>query len=57
MVKTLGTSNELIARDGVFIQILLYYSKLNNKLPQAIYKIFKEAVEIEENFVRLVYVD
>ena len=54
MVKTLGTSNELIARDeGLHTDFaVLLYSKLNNKLPQeTIYKIFKEAVEIEENFI------
>ena len=43
----------MIARDeGLHTDFILLYSKLNNKLPQeTIYKIFKEAVEIEENFI------
>ena len=54
MVKTLGTSNELIARDeGLHTDFaVLLYSKLVNKLPQTtIYKIISEAVKIEENFI------
>tara|TARA_B100000900_G_C20589318_1_gene720987 strand:- start:1110 stop:2069 length:960 start_codon:yes stop_codon:yes gene_type:complete len=54
MVKTLGKSNELIARDeGMHTDFaVLLYHKLNNKLSQnEIYNIVTEAVEIEKKFI------
>jgi ribonucleotide reductase beta subunit family protein with ferritin-like domain len=54
MVKALGTSNELIARDeGLHTDFaVLLYSYIVNKLPQEdVYNIFREAVEIEEEFI------
>ena len=54
MVKALGTSNELISRDeGMHTDFaVLLYSKMVNKLSQeTIEDIFKEAVEIEINFI------
>ena len=54
MVKTLGTSNELIARDESMhteFAIALYHH-LDNKLDnESIYSIIREAVEIEEEFI------
>ena len=54
MVKTLGTSNELIARDESMhteFAIALYHH-LDNKLDnESIYGIIREAVEIEEEFI------
>jgi len=54
MVKTLGTSNELIARDESMhteFAIALYHH-LKNKLDnETIINIIKEAVEIEEEFI------
>tara|TARA_B100001094_G_scaffold231439_1_gene226251 strand:- start:561 stop:1517 length:957 start_codon:yes stop_codon:yes gene_type:complete len=54
MVKTLGTSNELIARDESMhteFAIALYHH-LKNKLDnETINNIIKEAVEIEEEFI------
>ena len=54
MVKTLGTSNELIARDESMhteFAIALYHH-LKNKLDnETIINITKEAVEIEEEFI------
>ena len=54
MVKALGKSNELIARDeGLHTDFaVLLYSHLNNKLTQEkIEEIITEAVEIETNFI------
>ena len=54
MVKTLGTSNELIARDESMHTefAIALYKHLNNKLEaETINTIIKEAVEIEENFI------
>jgi len=54
MVKSLGKSNELIARDeGMHTDFaVLLYSKLNNKLDkEVIYDIIKEAVNIEKEFI------
>ena len=54
MVKTLGKSNELIARDeGMHTDFaVLLYKKLNNKLSQEeVYEIIKEAVNIEKSFI------
>ena len=54
MVKTLGKSNELIARDeGMHTDFaVLLYHKLENKLSEEeIYEIVKEAVEIEKKFI------
>ncbi len=54
MVSGLGKSNELIARDeGLHCQFAIQlYSKLNKKLPKdRIHQIFKEAVEIEIEFI------
>jgi len=54
MVKALGKSNELIARDeGLHTDFaVLLYSHLNNKLTQEkIQEIITEAVEIETNFI------
>ena len=54
MVKTLGKSNELIARDeGMHTDFaILLYHKLNDRLDQeVIYDIFREAVEIEKEFI------
>ena len=54
MVKALGTSNELIARDeGMHTDFaILLYGHLNNKLnEEVIHQIFKEAVEIEQKFI------
>lgn len=54
MVKALGTSNELIARDeGLHTDFaVLLYSKLENKLPaDVIYEIVSSAVTIEEKFI------
>ena len=54
MVKALGTSNELIARDeGLHTDFaILIFSYLTNKPDQEIiYEIFKEAVEIEKTFI------
>jgi len=55
MVKTLGTSNELIARDegmhtefAVALYLLLEYTKLTE---EEILEIVKEAVEIEKEFI------
>ena len=54
MVKTLGTSNELIARDESMhteFAVALYHH-LDNKLDnESIYSIIREAVEIEEEFI------
>lgn len=54
MVKALGTSNELIARDEAMhcnFGILLY-QHLHNKLSdKKVHTIFKEAVEIEREFI------
>ena len=54
MVKSLGKSNELIARDeGMHTDFaVLLYSKLINKLDkEVIYDIIKEAVNIEKEFI------
>ena len=54
MVKSLGKSNELIARDeGMHTDFaVLLYSKLINKLDKdIIYDIIKEAVNIEKEFI------
>ena len=54
MVKALGTSNELIARDeGMHTDFaILLYNHLNQKLDETtIHTIFKEAVEIEKEFI------
>jgi ribonucleotide reductase beta subunit family protein with ferritin-like domain len=54
MVKSLGTSNELIARDeGLHTDFaVLIYKHLENKLSQnEIEEIFREAVKIEEEFI------
>ena len=54
MVKALGHSNELIARDeGMHTDFaVLLYTYLVNKVSQkTVEKIFKEAVEIEEEFI------
>ena len=54
MVKALGTSNELIARDeGMHTDFaILLYGHLNNKLSEeVVHQIFKEAVEIEQKFI------
>ena len=54
MVKALGTSNELIARDeGMHTDFaVLLYNKLNKKLDQeTIHQIFREAVTIEKKFI------
>ena len=54
MVKTLGKSNELIARDeGMHTDFaVLLYHKLENKLSEEeIYEIVKEAVNIEKKFI------
>ena len=54
MVKTLGTSNDLIARDESMHTefAIALYKHLNNKLEaETINTIIKEAVEIEENFI------
>ena len=54
MVKALGTSNELIARDEamhVNFAVLLY-SKIKNKVePDIFYEMLKEAVKIETHFI------
>ena len=54
MVKALGTSNELIARDeGMHTDFaILLYGHLNDKLSEeVVHQIFKEAVEIEQKFI------
>ena len=54
MVKSLGKSNELIARDeGMHTDFaILLYHKLQNKLSQdEIYTIVKDAVSIEKKFI------
>lgn len=54
MSKALGKSNELISRDESMHTefAVLIYEHLKNKCSQeTVYKIFKEAVEIEENFI------
>ncbi len=54
MVSGLGKSNELIARDeGLHADFgVMLYNKLNNKLSKdRIHEIFKEAVEIETQFI------
>jgi ribonucleotide reductase beta subunit family protein with ferritin-like domain len=54
MTKALGKSNELIARDESMHTefAVLIYEHLNNKCSQeVVYNIFREAVEIEENFI------
>jgi ribonucleoside-diphosphate reductase beta chain len=54
MVKTLGKSNELIARDeGMHTDFaILLYHKLDTRLEQeVIYDIFREAVGIEKEFI------
>ena len=54
MVKALGTSNELIARDeGMHTDFaILLYNHLNEKIDaDDVHDIFREAVEIEENFI------
>lgn len=54
MVKALGTSNELIARDeGMHTDFaILLYGHLKNKLSEeVVHQIFKEAVEIEQKFI------
>jgi len=54
MTKTLGFSNEYIARDeGLHATFgVLMYSYIKNKVSQErIYEIFKEAVEIEQEFI------
>ncbi len=54
MVKSLGHSNELIARDeGMHCNFaILLYKHLKNKLStEKIHSIFKEAVEIESEFI------
>jgi len=54
MVRALGKSNELIARDEVLHTdfAILLYSKLANKLSQDhIYAIFRDAIAIEEEFI------
>lgn len=54
MVSGLGKSNELIARDESLhcCFAILLYNKLNNKLSkERIWEIFKEAVEIETQFI------
>jgi len=55
MVKGLGTSNELIARDeGLHTDfaVYLYTHLIENKISQArIEEIYREAVEIEKNFI------
>ena len=55
MTKALGKSNELIARDeGLHCDfaILLYNDYIDEKLSQEeIEEIFREAVEIEEEFI------
>jgi ribonucleoside-diphosphate reductase beta chain len=54
MVKALGTSNELIARDeGLHCRFAItLYKHLKNKLSkETIHKIFREAVSIEREFI------
>lgn len=54
MVKALGTSNELIARDeGLHTDFaVLMYSLLKNKVTQErVEEIFREAVDIEKEFI------
>ena len=54
MVKTLGKSNELISRDeGMHTDFaVLLYHKLDTRLDSdVIYEIFREAVEIEKEFI------
>jgi len=54
MVKTLGKSNELIARDeGMHTDFaILLYHKLDTRLEESIvHDIFSEAVEIEKEFI------
>lgn len=55
MTKALGTSNELIARDeGMHTDfaVLLYTKYIVNKIPQErVYEIFKDAIQIEEDFI------
>jgi ribonucleotide reductase beta subunit family protein with ferritin-like domain len=54
LLPGLSFANQLISRDeGLHTQFAcLLYSKLNNKLPEkVIHEMFKEAVEIEMNFI------
>lgn len=54
MTKALGSSNEFISRDeNLHCQFAIaLYNKLKNKLPkERIHEIFKEAVEIESEFI------
>ena len=54
MTKALGKSNELIARDeGVHVDFgILLYNLLETKCPELIItKMFRDAVEVEKNFI------